>query len=353
MMGRREFLKRSAVVSGTMGASIAAAEEHNAVRCGLLGINHPHGLDLLKVLTSSREYDVVGVCEPDPGVRAQFERSIQSAGVRWLSRDELLEDETVKMVAIESDVPRLLELGQAAVEANKHIHLDKPAGMSLPEFSSLLDEAKRRNLIVQMGYMFRYNPGFDLIRRAVTERWLGDVYYIYASMCTDYGPDKRTSVASYPGGIMLVLGCHLIDMIVLLLGTPSEVTPFLRHDADADDSLMDNTLAVLECADAMAVVETAVMEPAPFPARRFKVCGTEGSITLEPLEPPIARISLRKPLDKFKAGTQEVRLKRMPRHVRDVSDLAGCIRGENDFLYSKEHDLGVQTTLLKACGVEL
>jgi predicted dehydrogenase len=352
MIDRREFLKRSAVVSGTMGASIAGGEKRDPIRCGLLGINHPHALDLLKVLTSSKEYDVVGVCEPDPGVRAKFERSIKAAGVRWLSRDELLGDETVKMVAIESDVPRLLELGRAAVEANKHIHLDKPAGMSLPEFSSLLDEGKRRNLIVQMGYMFRYNPGFDLIRRAVTERWLGDVYYIHGSMCTDYGPDKRASVASYPGGIMLVLGCHLIDMIVLLLGAPSKVTPFLRHDADADDSLMDNTLAVLEYAKAMAVVETAVMEPAPFPARRFKVCGTEGSITLEPLEPPTARISLRKPVDEFKAGTQEVRLKRVPRHVRDVDDLARCIRGESDVVYSKEHDLSVQTTLLKACGVE-
>jgi len=352
MMGRREFLKRTAVASGTIGASMAAGKRTDPIRCGLLGINHPHALDLLKVVTGSKEYEVVGVCEPDPNFRAQFERGIQSAGLRWLSRDELLGDETVKMVAIESDVPRLLELGQAAIEANKHIHLDKPAGMSLPEFRSLLDEAKKRNLIVQMGYMFRYNPGFDLIRRAVTERWLGDVYYIHASMCTDYEPDKRTSVASYPGGIMLVLGCHLIDMIVLLLGAPTKVTPFLRHDADADDSLMDNTLAVLEYAKAMAVVETAVMEPQPFPARRFKVCGTEGSITLEPLEPPVARISLRKSVDEFKAGTQEVRLQRIPRHVRDVDDLADCIRGESDFSYFKEHDLSVQTTLLKACGVE-
>jgi len=256
------------------------------------------------------------------------------------------------MVAIESDVTRLLEIGQAAIEANKHIHLEKPAGMSLPEFSSLLHEAKRRNLIVQMGYMFRYNPGFNLIRRAVTERWLGDVYYIHASMCTDYAPGKRASAASYPGGIMLVLGCHLIDMIVLLLGTPLRVSAFLRHDAEADDGLMDNTLAVLEYAKAMAVVETAVMEPAPFPARRFKVCGTEGSITLEPLEPPIVRISLRKAVDEFKAGTQEVRLKRMPRHVRDVADLTACIRGESDFFYSKEHDLSVQKNVLKACGVE-
>jgi predicted dehydrogenase len=352
MMDRREFLKRSVVTPGTIGASFAAVGKRDPIRCGLLGINHPHGLDLLSVLRRSKEYEVVGICEPDPKVRAQFERQIRGERMHWLSQDELLGDGTISMVAIESDVARLLELGQAAIGANKHIPLDKPAGMSLPQFNSLLDEAKRRNLIVQMGYMFRYNPGFDLIRRAVNEHWLGDVYYIHGSMCTDYGSEQRQRIASYPGGIMFVLGCHLIDMIVLLLGTPVKVTSFLRHDADVDDDVIDNTLAVLEYANAMAVVETAVMEPQPFPARRFKICGTQGSITLEPLEPPVARLSLRTPTGEFKAGTQELRLKSIPRHVRDLDDLAACIRGERDFPYSKEHDLSVQRTLLKACGIK-
>lgn len=70
------------------------------------------------------------------------------------------------MLAIESKVEKLLSLARRAIEAGKHIHLDKPAGTSLEEFRSLLNEAEKRSLIVQMGYMFRYNEGFNLVRRA-------------------------------------------------------------------------------------------------------------------------------------------------------------------------------------------
>jgi len=355
MMDRRGFLKRSAVASaaGVAGTSGAAAGEGSVLRCGLLGINHAHALDLLGMVQRSEQYDLVGVCEPDPEVRAQFERRLERAGVPWLTQDGLLGDETVKMVAVESDVPRLLPFARAAVEAGKHIHLDKPAGTSLGEFRALLDEAARRDLLVQMGYMFRYNPGFDLIRRAVREGWLGDVYSIHASMCTDLNPKKRETIAFHPGGVMLELGCHLIDMIVLLLGSPPKVTSFLRHSAAVDDGLADNTLAIFEYDNALATVEIAAMEPSAFPVRRFKVCGADGSVTLSPLEPPQARLALRKAAGGFKARAQEVPLEDLPRHLRDIDDLASAIRGESRFTYSKEHDYDVQRTVLRACGTDV
>src|SRR5205085_1820526 len=110
----------------------------------------------------------------------------------------------------------------------------------------LLDDAERRGLIVQMGYMFRYNAGFDLVRRAMSEGWLGEVYSLRGSIYTDLSPAARRLPAFHPGGMMLELGCHLIDILVLLMGRPRRVTPFLRHDGAPEDGLADNTLAVLE-----------------------------------------------------------------------------------------------------------
>jgi len=353
-MNRREFLKRSAVtpaLASTLGTVGPPADAPRRIRCGFLGINHSHALDALKVVRASPDYELAGVCEPDDAVRAAFQDRPELDGVPWLSQDELLGDETVRMIAVEGDVPRLLPLGRAAVDAGKHIHLDKPAGTSLPEFRALLDEAARQNLIVQMGYMFRYNPGFDLVRRAVTEGWLGRVYSIHAGICTNLNPEKRKIVAHHPGGLMLELGSHLIDLIVLLLGAPAKVTPFIRHDAPIDDALADNTLAVLEYDRAIVTVESAAMEPHAFTGRRFKVCGTEGSVTLAPLEPPGARLCLEKPAGEFQPGTHAVEFEDLQRHVLDLADLAQCIRGNSQFAYTKAHDLAVQETLLRACGV--
>lgn len=347
MITRRSFL---AAMGAAGVASIGGVSANARIRCGLLGIDHAHGLDVLRVLRALPEYELVGICEPDAAVRAAYEGHPELEGVAWLDRDELLDDASVQVVAVESGVRRLLELGQAVVASGKHLHLDKPAGTSLPDFKRLLDDARARDLLVQMGYMFRYNPGFDLIRAAVGEGWLGDITSIHASMCTDLGAEKRAGIDLHPGGIMLELGCHLIDMIVLMQGEPTRVTPFLRHDGAFDDELADNTFAVFEYDWGLATVDVAAMEPQAFRGRRFKVVGPKGSVTLSPLEPPRARLVLKEARGAYTAGSHEVELPDRERHVLDFKDLARCIRGDADFAYSTQHDLAVQRTVLRACG---
>ncbi len=345
--GRRRFM----LTAAASAASVMAADVRDGskrLRCGIFGIDHAHGLDILRVLQQSPDFELVGVCEPDDAVRARFSELPELKAVKWIAREELLGGSSIQMIAIESGVPRLLELARAAVDAGKHVHIDKPAGATLPEFAALLNAAGEKSLLVQMGYMFRYNPGFDLVRRAVKENWLGDIHSISASMCTDLDDTKRKRIAQYRGGVMFELGCHLIDMIFLLLGAPTKVTPYLRHDGPQDDGLADNALAILEYPRALVTVESAAMEPGAFATRRFKIAGANGSIVLNPLEPPAARLTLGKPADGYEKGSHEVRFDDLERHVLDFADFAACIRGERTFAYTKEHDLLVQRTVLQA-----
>lgn len=321
-----------------------------AIRCGMLGVGHAHATGKLHVLRHSPDYELVGVCEPDAAARLEAQGTEAFAGVRWLSQQELLGDPSVEMIAVESDVPHLLELGHAAVRAGKHIHLDKPAGTSLPDFRALLDEADRRDLIVQMGYMFRYNAGFDFVRRTIREGWLGRVHYVHGSIPTDPPRAIRRKLAFHPGGMMFELACHLIDMVVLLFGRPDRVTPFLRHDGEPDDGLADNTLVVLEYERTLVVLESSCLETNPFPRRKFEVCGGKGTVVIQPLEPAAVCLCLREPAADFQAGWQTVSVPDVPRYVRDLEELAECIRGEREFPYTKEHDFVVQETILRSSG---
>src|SRR5439155_1459628 len=72
--------------------------------------------------------------------------------------------------------------GARWLAAGKHIHLDNPGGESLPAFNALLDEATRRKLTVQMGYMFRYNPAFQLCFQLARDGALGEVFSIDTPM---------------------------------------------------------------------------------------------------------------------------------------------------------------------------
>lgn len=353
-MKRREFFGTAA---GMLAASQALAANDTRAKtpipCAVLGLGHAHGASILKTLVDSPDFALAGVCEPDNARRKDFAAQERFKGVSWLAEDEVLGNPDIRMVAVESDVQRLLELGRAVVDAGKHLHLDKPAGTSLPAFRALLDEADRQQVLVQMGYMYRYNPGFNFLRKMLAEGALGDVYSIHASMCTDLSADKRQELLFHPGGLMLELGCHLIDMIVLLLGEPKKVTSFLRHDTGIDDSLADNTLAILEYDRAVVTVESGARDPNAFAGRRFKVAGTDGAFTLSPLEPPAGQLSLRNAHGEHKKGVSVVPFPDQARHVPDLADLAACIRGEAPFAYPTSHDYAVQRTILRACGEDV
>ena len=161
-----------------------------------------------------------------------------------MSREELLDVPGLEAVLVETRVRDLLDAAEACVAAGKHVHLDKPAGQSLPQYRRLLDAAAAKKLLVQMGYMYRYSPAVVLLRQMLAQGWLGEPFEVHAVMSKVIAPAERRGLAEYPGGTMFELGCHVIDLVVGLLGKPQAVTPFAQHAAEANDGLADNMLAV-------------------------------------------------------------------------------------------------------------
>ena len=56
---------------------------------------------------------------------------------------------------------------------------------------------------------------------------------------------------------MFELGCHVIDLVINILGSPDKVTAYFRHSAPVDDALLDNMLAVFEYPRATATVKSS------------------------------------------------------------------------------------------------
>ena len=88
-------------------------------------------------------------------------------GLPWMTREQLLNVRDLQAVLVETRVGDLLDAAEAGVTAGLHVHLDKPGALNHAEFKTMRQEAERRNLTVQMGYMLRYNPAFELLFRAV------------------------------------------------------------------------------------------------------------------------------------------------------------------------------------------
>ncbi|MEZ5303665.1 MAG: Gfo/Idh/MocA family oxidoreductase [Verrucomicrobiales bacterium] len=352
---RRRLLQTAAAAacaSALTRPSRAADPKPAKIRIGQIGVGHAHASGKMESYRASEDFEVVGIAEPDAGRRARAEKSEAYRGLKWMGVEELLNAPGLQAVAVESEVKHLLGHAEAAVAAGMHIHLDKPAGADLAHFQRVLAAAEAKDLCVQMGYMYRYNPGFALMRDLLAKGWLGEPFEVSCAMGKVLGAGTRAELAKdYPGGTMFELGCHLIDMVVGLLGKPEATTAFSRHSAGNGDGFQDNMLAVLEYPKATATVRSAGVEVEGFARRHFTLCGTEGTLHLQPLDAPAARLALSKARGDYRSGYQDIALPKYRRYIDDAADFAAVIRGEKELAWDYAHDLAVQDTVLRASGL--
>ncbi len=333
---RREFLRAAGMSAAGMVAlqskgtslSSAVAPKNTPVKIGQIGTLHAHASGKMESLRKLSEwYEVVGIVEPDSVQRKSAESSAAYRGLKWMTEEELLNTPGLKAVAVETAVKDLLPTAGRCLTAGMHIHLDKPAGESLGGFRRLLEQASARRLVVQMGYMLRHNPAFRFCFQAVREGWLGKVFEVHAGMSRDYTVQAREPLLPYRGGAMFELGCHLIDALATVLGKPDAVTPYNRRIKPELDALFDNQLALFEYPQATATVRACLAEIEGARRRQFTVAGTEGTIAIQPLEPPTLVLTLDRPRGTFVKGRQEVALPKMTGRYDDhLIELARIIR---------------------------
>lgn len=350
---RRSFLAATASIGLaqlTSNATLAASKPK--IKLAQIGTGHAHA-SKLGVYRKSDEYEVVGIAEPNEKLRAKAEQQAVYKDLPWMTTEQLLVVPGLQAVLIETEVRDSLAAAKLAIDAAKHVHLDKPAGESLPKYRQLLAEAEKKKLLVQMGYMFRYSPAVLLMKKFLAEGWLGDLFEVHTVMSKVVGDGERTNLAQYPGGIMFELGCHVIDLVVGTLGKPDRVTAIARHVSPREDKLLDNMLATLEYKNAIATVKSSAVEVDGGRRRHFAVCGRSGTFHIQPLDAPNVTYTLDRDQGEYKKGTHEVKFGNYPRYVGDAKDMAAIIRGEKECDYSYAHDLAVQETVLRASGVSI
>jgi predicted dehydrogenase len=347
MVSRRTILK-------TMAASLSAGAMPTAsrskIRIGQIGTTHAHA-SKLSVYRASEDYDVVGLVEPDAKRREVAEQNAVFKGLPWMTVEQLMNQSGLQAVLIETDICDLLSNAEQCVQAGMHVHIDKPAGESLDHLRRILTLADEKKLLVQMGYMYRYNPAMLMLCQMLADGWLGEIFEVHTVMSKVVDPATRQQMAKYPGGIMFELGCHVLDLVIALLGKPDYVSSFAKHSSLIQDSLLDNMLAVLDYPKATATVKSAAIEVDGFARRHLVVCGSEGTFHIQPLDDPSARLTLSKPRGPWAAGAQDVSFPKYTRYVGDAADMAKIIRGEKSSDFSSQHDLIVQGTLLQASGL--
>ena len=330
------------------------------IRIGQIGVCHEHASGKIKTLKLRPDlFEIVGVADDRASKSTKFAGSdlFLYEGLPLMSEEELLRIPGLEAVMVEVPNLELVPTAMRCLEHNLPIHMDKPGGDDYDAFRKLREGYAEHNLPFQMGYMFRGNPAFNWIRKAMAKGWLGDIFEIQADMNHNYGgPEYQEYIGKFSGGIMFNLGCHLIDFVVTLMGRPTGVTPFLKSTADQPDRIKNNCVAIMEYPHATATIRSCSMEADGLAGRQLKVCGTKGSVELRPLEhydnrALLMNVVFKEDNEEYKAGIHTLEFgPTRDRYENELADFARFVRGEAKNPYSCEHDCLVEEVLLAASG---
>ncbi len=346
------------------------------IKIAQIGILHAHGLSNFKSILKHREiFDFVGLY-PDYETKEEMDRGQLPAEsvreglaaleqefgkIQILSLEELLAYPGLEAVAIESYEGDLTKYALMAAERGLHIFMDKPGGESISDFARLISMAKEKKLVLNFGYMYRKNPAvialFDLIKRGE----LGEIISVEAHMDCDHTDRSRTWLGNFQGGMTYFLGCHLIDLIYRIQGTPKKIIPMNVCTGVAGVQSKDYGFAVFEYDAGLSFFKTSAAEFGGFMRRQLVVTGTEGSVEIKPLEYykdgemfTDMRVVTRNRdgKDGWNAYGREKTFGPIERYDGMLVPFAEQIRGRRENEYSYDYELELFRLIAECCGIK-
>ncbi len=334
------------------------------IKIGHVGTGHMHSEGKMECVRRFPEiFEVVGIAEEDEQSWKKNGSRPVYAGIRRMSVEDLLSIVDMDAVMVECDDWNLMHYAQKCADAGKHMHVDKPAGESIPDFVNLMRTAKKKGLVVQMAYMYRYNPAIVKALEMARSGQLGDILQADAIMSTEHAEWIREWLRRFQGGTMHTFGCHLVDLMLLFQGMPESIAAFLKKTAlRGINDVNDHDLAVFSYPRGVSTVRTSSFEVNGYGRRQIVICGSEASIEIKPLETNIVKDWCHMYLSTkaMTAGKEYKDVKEqlpMPaitgRYDEMMKEFACCVRGEMENPFTYEYELSVQRACLAACGFDV
>jgi predicted dehydrogenase len=214
------------------------------------------------------------------------ESSAKLAGDKYrayASYDELLADKTVDLVIIATKpLSTHFPAAKQALDAGKHVLLEKPMAETVAECDELIALAKKKSLILTVHHNRRLNLDFLALRDVIASGKLGEVRLV----------ENRIMMNSYNPGETIDWGVHLVDQSLILNGSR-------LREVSANMAYPENGMAGSGFLDAMfrfesgpAVRLAMLPRPAEYlingtpPLTRFYAAGTKGSFVQRIIEGP-------------------------------------------------------------------
>jgi UDP-N-acetyl-2-amino-2-deoxyglucuronate dehydrogenase len=268
------------VRNGTIGVALVGAGAMGTVHAAIAS-----GIDQL---------DVVAIVDPFAEATARVATRLESAGLRrpgeYATLDEALTSPEVDLVVITT--PSGLHVSQAtmALDAQRHVILEKPLDVNLGRARVLADrasEAAREGLVATVISQHRFDAATVIVADAVKSNAFGRLTTAIASTAwwrpQSYydSADWRGTWALDGGGALMNQGVHNVDLLLSFLGRPVEVSGQMALLAHSRIEVEDAVAATIRFESGAVASVHATTAAYPGLATRIQLMGSLGSAIIE------------------------------------------------------------------------
>lgn len=195
----------------------------------------------------------------------------------------------IDLVVIASPNPTHAPLARAALQAGKHVVVDKPLTPTLEEARELVALASEQGRLLSVFQNRRWDSDFLGIRDAIDEGRVGEAMHI-ESRIERFRPlvrDRWREQAGAASGLWWDLGPHLVDQVMQLWGRPDRIQASLARQRDGATT-DDWAHVVLEFGPRRAVLHAGMLAANSGP--RFVVHGSTGTLVKRAADPQEAQL---------------------------------------------------------------
>jgi len=189
--------------------------------------------------------------------------------------DRLLADDTLDAIVIATPVPTHFELARQALEAGKHVFVEKPPAMRAAEMEELVRLAEERRRVLMPGHLLLYHPGVRKLKELVDSGALGEVLCVYGNR-QNLGKIRKDENALWS------LGVHDLSVILYLVGEEPDVA-VAHGNAFLTDGVEDVVFCYLRFPSGkIAHMHLSWLDPQKM--RRLTVVGREKMAVFDDME---------------------------------------------------------------------
>ncbi|MBN9245293.1 MAG: Gfo/Idh/MocA family oxidoreductase [Mesorhizobium sp.] len=204
------------------------------------------------------------------------EAAAASYGVRAASFEEVLADPNIDAVSIASPAGLHHRHAKAALEAGKHVYVEKPLALDIGQAEELRDLAAKRGLTLMVGHLLQYHPVYVRLLELVKAGELGKLHHVYSN---------RLSLGKFrtEENVLWSFAPHDISMVLGLLGEePQSVTA--QGNVTFTPGVADLVTVQMRFAGG-ATAHLLVSWMHPFKEQRLVVIGEKGMAVFEDSQP--------------------------------------------------------------------